>query len=48
MKVRVMKNMLVKGRNMTRTTKTFTTNFQLVALEANVVTPLFIMTQRIE
>jgi hypothetical protein len=40
--------MIVKGWDMTGVTKTFTTNFQLIALEANIVTPFFTMTQGIE
>jgi len=48
MKVGDMRSMIVKGWDMTRVTKTFTTNFQLVALEANIVTPFSTMTQGIE
>ncbi len=43
-----MRSMIVKGWDMTGVTKTFTTNFQLIALEANIVTPFFTMTQGIE
>jgi hypothetical protein len=49
MKVGDMKSMIVKGWDMTKVTKTFTTNFQLVvALQANIVTLFFTMTQGIE
>jgi hypothetical protein len=49
MKVGDTRSMIVKGWDMTRVTKTFTTNFQLlVALQANIITPFFTMTQGIE
>lgn len=48
MKVGDKRSIIVKGWDKKGITKTFTTNFQLVVLEANVVTPFFTMTQGIE
>jgi hypothetical protein len=48
MKVGDKRSIIVKGWDKKGITKTFTTDFQLVVLEANVVTFFFTMTQGIE
>jgi hypothetical protein len=45
MKVKEMRNMIVKGWDKARITRTFGIEFQLVPLEANTATPLFTIIQ---
>jgi len=45
MKVKEMRNMIVKGWDKARITRAFGIEFQLVPLEANTATPLFTIIQ---